>query len=105
MRYNKWTGKSTYNEYYICSAASAKKCDGVGAVHKDKIESIVLSAMKEKIKSLRIEQHQDNPNQAEINKLKAEIAEKNKQIDSILKNFAFASQTVIKRMNFEVDFI
>ena len=104
MRYNKWTGKSTYNEYYICSAASAKKCDGVGAVHKDKIESIVLSAMEEKIKSLRIEQQQqDNPHQAEINKLKAEIAEKNKQIDNILKNFAFASQAVIKRMNVEVE--
>ncbi|HPP35891.1 MAG TPA: hypothetical protein PK767_06570, partial [Clostridiales bacterium] len=38
-----------------------------------------------------------------INKLKAEIAEKNKQIDNILKNFAFASQAVIKRMNVEVD--
>ena len=99
MRYNKWTGKTKINEYYLCSAVADKKCEGVGAVHKSTIEGVVLSEMKKKIKSFKIEQNQPNPHQAEINTIKSTIASKESEIDAILENFATASPTIIERMN------
>jgi vacuolar-type H+-ATPase subunit I/STV1 len=103
MRYNKWTGKTTENEYYLCSAVYSKKCDGVGAVHKHVIESVVLEQLKEKVKSIKVEQSRPNTNQSEINKLKALITTKESEIDKILDNFKYASQTIIERMNEEVE--
>jgi DNA invertase Pin-like site-specific DNA recombinase len=103
MRYNKWEGKTTENEYYLCSAVNSKKCDGVGAVHKHTIESVVLEQLKEKIKSIKVEQTRPNTNQSEINKLKALITTKESEIDKILDNFKYASQTIIERMNEEVE--
>jgi DNA invertase Pin-like site-specific DNA recombinase len=103
MRYNCWRGKTTENEYYICSAVSDKKCTGVGAVHKSKIEDVVFKAMVDKVRTLRVEQSKPSANQSEINSLKAVIAAKETEIDKILTNFAVASPTIIERMNKAVD--
>lgn len=103
MKYNKWSGKTVDNEYYLCSAVHEGKCEGVGAVKKDYIEQVVFEQMQTKIKSLRIEQNQSNPNQAEINAKKSLIATKENEIDKILENFKLASPEIIARMNKEVD--
>lgn len=99
MRYNRWTGKTSENEYYLCSAVPEGKCDGVGAVKKDDIESIVFEQLKLKIQSIKIEQSQPNPHQPEVNEIKVLIAEKEREIDKILDNFAYAIPAVIERMN------
>ena len=64
---------------------------------------MVLEQLKEKIKSIKVEQTRPNTNQSEINKLKALITTKESEIDKILDNFKYASPTIIERMNKEVD--
>lgn len=100
MRYNKWTGKTKTNEYYICSEAG-RKCTGIGAVKKDFIESVVFEELVAKIKSLKIEQNQSNPNQSEINSIKATIATKEQEIYKLLGNFKEedSSSTVMEYVN------
>lgn len=105
MRYNKWIGKTTLNEYYLCSAVASKKCDGVGAVHKDMIESVVFRQLNGKIKTMKIEQRQPDLHQADINAVKAIISAKEKEIEKTLENFSTASQTVIQYMNSTVDIL
>ncbi|WML36956.1 recombinase family protein [Clostridium sp. OS1-26] len=104
LRYNKWQGKTTFNEYFLCSEVCGnRRCTGFGVVKKDFLEGVILEQLKAKVLSLKVEQDQPNPNTSEINRIKAEIATKNKEIDEIVDTFVAASSTIKERLNKTVD--
>lgn len=104
MRYNKWVGKTVENEYYICSEVSGKRlCEGVGAVRKEFIEAEILRQIIEKIKEIKIEQGQPTPYYSEMNKIKAEIAAKEQEIDDMLTKFEGGGEAIMRRLNARID--
>ena len=105
MRYNKWVGKTVENEYYICSEASGKRlCGGVGAVRKEFIEAEILNQIIDKVKEIKLEQSQPaTPYYAEINKIKAQIAVKEQDIEEMLNKFEGGGGAIMRRLNARID--
>ena len=104
MRYNKWVGKTVENEYYICSEASSKRlCGGVGAVRKEFIEAEILRQIIDKVREIKLEQNQPTPYYAEINKIKAQIAAKEQEIEDMLNRFEGGGEAIMRRLNARVD--
>ena len=106
LRYNKWTGKTVENEYYLCSAVSGNhRCQGIGAVRKSIIEEEMLRQIEKKVNEMQLEQTRSSPHQAEINTINVTIFNKEKEIDSLLDKFVGGSETIMKRLNEKVDVI
>ena len=104
LRYNKWTGKTVENEYFLCSELyGSRRCEGFGAVRKSYIESEVLKHIEARVAEIEIEQSRPGANQAEINALNAAAASKEKEISELLDNFKGGSEAVMRRLNRRVD--
>jgi len=91
------------NKYFICRKKSINVCKGHSKViYMDKIETIIEKAMYEKIKLLKNQNIDININKninLQINKIKLQIAEKNKQIENMINQLINANEIVTKYMN------
>jgi DNA invertase Pin-like site-specific DNA recombinase len=104
LRYNKWKGKTVKNEYFMCSEVYGnRRCKGFGMVRVSRIHSEILKLIEDKVAEIRIEQTQPSANLIEINALRASIASKEKEIETLLDNFEGGSEAVMRRLNKRVD--
>ena len=104
LRYNKWTGKTTVNEYFLCSEVSGnQRCTGFGVVKKEYIESEMLKLIEAKVAQVKVEQSRPSAEQTGINALSAAVAAKEQEIDAMLNTFKGGGEAVMRRLNTRVD--
>lgn len=106
LRYNKWVGVTSVNEYFLCSETSGnRRCVGFGSVKKEYIESEILKAIKAKVEQIKIEQNKPDKNHTAANAIKSAISNKEKEIQSVLDRLQNANEAVLKYINTKVEHI
>lgn len=95
-------GHGLHYKYFICRGkTNLKICDGFSkAVKVDDIEKIVESEIFKKIEELRnVTINEESKEDIEINKIKVQVIDIDKQIENLLDNLAEANQITIKYIN------
>jgi DNA invertase Pin-like site-specific DNA recombinase len=102
LKYNKWKGKTTENQYYFCSQANYN-CDGFGMIRLEILEAEILKQVKTKVKKIGIEQSKPSKSQADINAINIAITSKENEIDELLIKFEGGSEAIMRRLNKKVE--
>jgi len=102
LKYNKWQGKTTMNQYYFCSEANYR-CEGFGMIRLEVLESEILKLVEAKVKEIEVEQNQPSQNQADINTINIAITNKENEIDDLFNKFEGGNEAIMKRLNNKVE--
>lgn len=101
MQVKKTKLKTRTTRYFICSRRYlTNRCDGVGGIHADELEALVLEEMKERLKqfdSLNGAQH--NNDDTKIVELNVKIEQASSEIESILDKISSADGVVMEYIN------
>ncbi len=91
------------NRYYLCTHRYAADDCTFGSINADFVESIVLDEMKKKLEEFKVlSSNKDSSNNLQIVKLKAQISELDKEIETLLSKVADANSTVMNYLNSKI---
>ena len=103
LRFTRWVGKTTTNEYFSC-ADTTLKCSGFGTVKQAVLENVVLKQLKIKAKKVLCKSHEkDDSKLKQINSIKTEISKKEREIETLIAKIPEANDAVMKYINKQVD--